>query len=120
MLDRHAITFNGMMTRLKLNQRTDLKLGFNQVVLSNLIFQEIINQTRYLEFPQIAEVLFNCGGGISWSRIIALFAFGARLSQYCNERNLSDLVYDVATNLAQYAVDKLTPFLREQGGWVMS
>jgi len=32
MLDRHALTFNGMMSRLQLNQRTDLKLGFNKVL----------------------------------------------------------------------------------------
>ena len=33
-------------------------------------------------------------------------------------QRLGDLVFDIATLLSQYAVDKLTPFLREHGGWV--
>ena len=53
---------------------------------------------------------------ISWSKIVALFAFGARLAQYCQERDMPVLVFDVASNLSQFAVEKLTPFLREHGG----
>ena len=49
---------------------------------------------------------------------MALFAFGARLAQHCSETlEMNDLVFDVATNLADFAVRKLTPFLRQNGGW---
>jgi len=95
MLERHSIVFNGMMTRLKIDRNCDLKLGFNQ----------------------LAEELF-VERNVTWGKIVALFAFGARLAQHCNQNGLSDLVFDIATLLSQYAVDKLTPFLREHGGWV--
>ena len=50
--------------------------------------------------------------------IVALFAFGARLAQHCGQNGHGDLVFDIATLLAQFAVDRLTPFLKEHGGWV--
>ena len=56
---------------------------------------------------------------ISWSKIIALFAFAARLAQYCEQHELESLVFDVAVSLSQFAVERLTPFLRQNGGWVM-
>ena len=31
---------------------------------------------------------------------------------------MNDLVIDVVTSMSQLAVEKLTPFLRENGGWV--
>ena len=95
MLDRHSIVFNGMMSRLRIDRNSDLKIGFNQ----------------------LAEELF-VAREVTWGKIIALFAFGARLAQHCSQNNLGDLVFDIATLLAQYAVDKLTPFLREHVGWV--
>lgn len=56
---------------------------------------------------------------VTWSKIIALFAFGHRLAQHCRERRLgADLEAEVAENLAQVAVRRITPFLREHGGWV--
>ena len=55
---------------------------------------------------------------ISWGKIVALFAFGARLAQHCSDNlGMNDLVFDIATNLADFAVRKLTPFLRQNGGW---
>ena len=95
MLDRHSIVFNGMMSRLCIDRNSDLKIGFNQ----------------------LAEELF-VNREVTWGKIIALFAFGARLAQHCSQHGLEDLVFDIATLLSQYAVDKLTPFLREHGGWV--
>ena len=95
MLDRHSLVFNGMMSRLKIDRNSDLKLGFNQ----------------------LAEELF-VERNVTWAKIVALFAFGARLAQHCSRNGLGDLVFDIATLLSQYAVDKLTPFLREHGGWV--
>lgn len=94
MLDRHSIVFNGMMNRLRVDRNSDLKIGFNQ----------------------LAEELF-VAREVTWGKIVALFAFGARLAQHCSQNDLGDLVFDIATLLAQYSVDKLTPFLREHGGW---
>ncbi len=95
MLDRHSIVFNGMMNRLRVDRNSDLKFGFHQ----------------------LAEELF-VRDVITWGKIVALFAFGARLAQHCGQNGLGDLVFDIATILAQFAVDRLTPFLKEHGGWV--
>ena len=95
MLDNHSLVFNSMVSRLHLDEGTDFHRGFLE--LSNELFG---------------------GDQVSWSKIIALFAFAARLAQYCEENNLGTMVFDVATNLSQFAVEKLTPFLRQHGGWV--
>lgn len=55
---------------------------------------------------------------MSWGKIIALFAFGARLAQHCQSNGMEDRVMEIAANLAQFANKKLTPFLKEHGGWV--
>eukprot|EP00093_Oithona_nana_P004906 04906.XXX_102426_101393_1 [CDS] Oithona nana genome sequencing. len=93
-LQNHSITFNGMMSRISLDRQTDLQQGFDEV--ANEIFRE---------------------GQISWSRIATFFAFGARLAQFCVENQMNDMVMDVVTSMSQLAVEKLTPFLRENGGW---
>ena len=41
----------------------------------------------------------------------------SRLAQHCNDNGLDDLVFDIAGLLAAFAVRRLTPFLRENGGW---
>ena len=40
-----------------------------------------------------------------------------RLAQHCNDNGLEDLVFDIAGLLAAFAVRRLTPFLRQNGGW---
>merc|ERR1719278_490498 len=68
-------------------------------------------------FNDVAEELF-VQNEISWGKIVALFAFGARLAQHCSDNlGMNDLVFDIATNLADFAVRKLTLFLRQNGGW---
>ena len=62
MLDNHHMVFNGMMSRLKIDRDCNIELGFTT----------------------LAEELFiNTGSstsnhGVSWGKIIALYAFGAR------------------------------------------
>lgn len=53
-------------------------------------------------------------------QVVALFAFAARLGQYCLEHDMEDLVTDVAACLSSIAIEKINPFVREQGGWVRS
>ena len=64
----------------------------------------------------MSEELFQ--GQVSWGRIVSLFAYGVRLAQHCVENNKSNMVIDVVSSLSYVAVDKLTPFLRDHGGWV--
>lgn len=93
-LHKHSITMNALMSRISLDRQTDLQAGFD--ALSEEIFQ---NQ-------------------ITWSRIATFFAFGAKLAMYCADNGLEDLIIEVAAQLAHHAVEKLTPFLRDNGGWV--
>ena len=55
---------------------------------------------------------------VSWSKIVALFAFGARLGQHCRANNMEDLVEEVALSLADFAKERITPFIQDEGGWV--
>merc|ERR1719158_1030257 len=80
MLDRHSMVFGGMMVRLNIDRNVDFREGFREV----------------------AEELFK--DAITWSKIVALFAFGARLAQHCRENpSLVGLVEDVATSLSEFA-----------------
>lgn len=96
-LHKHSITMNALMSRISLDRETDLQAGF--AGLSEEIFAQ--NQ-------------------ITWSRIATFFAFGAKLAMFCVDNNMEDLVIEVAAQLAHHAVEKLTPFLRDHGGWVIS
>lgn len=94
MLEKHSLVFNGMMSRLRIGRGCNLHHGFK--ILADELFAE---------------------EHVSWGKIVALYAFAARLAQYCVEENMTNIVFDVATNLTEFAVDRLTPFLREHGGW---
>lgn len=94
MLERHSMVFGGMMVRLNIDREVNFREGFSEV----------------------AEELFK--DAVSWSKIVALFAFGARLGQHCRQNGLADLVEEVANSLASFARERITPFVREEGGWV--
>ena len=94
MLRRHETVFTGMMSRLEINRSVNFRLGFNH----------------------IADELFR--EPVSWSKIVTLFAFGARLGQHCRENCQEELLEEIASNLAAFANERISPFVREQGGWV--
>ena len=93
-LMRHETVFTGMMNRLEINRSVNFRLGFNH----------------------IADELFR--EPVSWSKIVTLFAFGARLGRHCKENHQDELVEEIAANLAAFANERISPFVREQGGWV--
>jgi len=93
MLERHSRVFGGMMVRLNIDRTIDFRQGF----------------------AEVAEELFR--DAVSWSKIVALFAFGARLGQHCRESGRDELTEEVAGSLAFFARERITPFIREQGGW---
>jgi len=96
MLEKHSMVFGGMMVRLDIGRTSNFRQGFNEV----------------------ADELFR--DGVTWSKIVALFAFGARLGQHCSKTpGLEELVAEVAASLAEFSRQRLTPWVREQGGWSM-
>ena len=84
-----------MLRRISLDRHTDFLQGFDE--LSEEMFKE---------------------GQVSWSRIITFFAFGARVARFCVDNDMSEMVIEVVSTLSILAVDKLTPFIRDHGGWV--
>ena len=96
MLVKHEIKFRSMMRSLDINK-----------------------ETGYKTFVTIANVLFeNEKKIITWSRIIALYAFGAQLAIYCQEKEYFDYSRNISSFLGQYVGDVLSPFIRQCGGWV--
>lgn len=93
MHEKHALLFRSMMDRLHISRRVDFYRGFTE----------------------LAEDLF--GDEVSWAKIVALYAFGARLGQYCVDQDLDDLLEPISSSLAQFTIEHLGPFISSQGGW---
>ena len=94
MHEKHSMVFGGMMTRLNINRNIDFYQGFIEV--SEELFRE----------------------EISWSKIVALYAFGARLAQFCAENDMEDLLRDISESLARFSDEHLAAYILAQGGWV--
>lgn len=94
-MEKHSYTLNGMMSRIHLDQETDLRTGLSE----------------------LSDEIFGQGQQVSWSRIVTFFAFGARLAQYCVEHQMNEMVIDIVAVMSSLAVDRLTPFVRDHGGW---
>ena len=88
------MVFTGMMQRLNIDRSVNFSQGFRDIAVE--LFKD----------------------AVSWSKIVALFAFGARLGQHCRDNNMGDLVEEVALSLAGFAKERITTFIQEEGGWV--
>lgn len=95
MMLKHEIIFKGMMKRL-----------------------QVTKETGYVSFVTVANTLFEDEKMvITWSRIVALYAFGGQLALYCKEKDMEDLAYTVAVFLGNYAKEILAPYVASIGGW---
>lgn len=56
--------------------------------------------------------------GVTWGRVIALFAFAAALSVDCVSQGKPELVRTVLSCVRLYVQDHLAVWIRNQGGWV--
>jgi BCL2-like 1 (apoptosis regulator Bcl-X) len=68
-------------------------------------------------FLAVSDQLF-LNGSVTWSRIIALYAFAGRLALYFQENNMHKLAESVPQNMTQSIARKVAPFVRRSGGWV--
>jgi len=93
MHSKHSMVFGGMMLRLNVNTNIDFYQGFLEV----------------------SEELF-CED-ISWSKIVALYAFAARLAQFCVEHSLDNLLSNLTDSLIRFSLEYLSSFLQSEGGW---
>ncbi|XP_022783840.1 bcl-2-related ovarian killer protein-like isoform X2 [Stylophora pistillata] len=55
--------------------------------------------------------------GITWGRIVALFAFAAAISADCITQGRPELVKNVLSCVRLYVLDHLAVWIRSQGGW---
>lgn len=56
--------------------------------------------------------------GVTWGRIISLFAFAAAISADCITQGRPELVKTVLSCVRLYVLDHLAVWIRSQGGWV--
>lgn len=56
--------------------------------------------------------------GVTWGRIVALFAFAAAISADCITQGRPELVKTVLSCVRLYVLDHLAVWIRSQGGWV--
>ena len=98
MITEHEILFKGMMKRMN-----------------------VTRETSYVSFETVANTLFEDEKVVvTWSRIVALYAFGGQLAIHCKEKGMEDLASAVSAYVGGYAKKVLTPFLTSRGGWVSS
>ena len=91
---KHSMVFGGMVRKLSINRNIDFYQGF----------------------VEVSEELFV--DNISWSKVVALYAFAARLGQFCIEHNMEDLLGSLTESLTRFSLEYLSSFLQSQGGWV--
>lgn len=98
MMARHDILLKGMMKRL-----------------------DVTRETGYVSFVAVANELFEIDGEgkviVTWGRIVAFYAFGARLAMYCQEKGMEDFCGTISGFLGQYAAEVVAPFVTNAGGW---
>lgn len=92
--DRHDVTFKGMVTKLNISE-----------------------ENAFPTFVNVADEIF-MDGKINWGRIVAVFTFAARLSQYCRENQMSDYADKIALFAGKYVGNKLGHWINDNGGWV--
>ncbi|XP_068692011.1 bcl-2-related ovarian killer protein-like [Montipora capricornis] len=56
--------------------------------------------------------------GVTWGRIVSLFAFSAALSSDCIVQGRPELVKTVLNCVRLYVLDHLAVWIRGQGGWI--
>ena len=111
MSDRHDMVFNGMVNRLR--------------PAENDTFQK---------FVIVADKIF-ADGQVNWGRIVAVYAFGARLAKYYTDNNIIESEIIIGVNnepasshlmsyqkkiaffVGKYVANKLGKWVLDHGGW---
>ena len=111
MSDRHDIVYNGMVNRLRPDENNTFQIF---VIVSDEIFAD---------------------GQVNWGRIVAVYAFGARLAKYYTDNNIIEseriigvnndpasshsMSYQkkIASFVGKYVANKLGKWVLDHGGW---
>lgn len=90
--NRHDIAFKGMVNKLNLD-----------------------NSNPFQTFVNVADEIFD-DGQINWGRIVAVYAFAARLAARESEKK-SDFPKKIALFVGKYVANKLGKWILDNGGW---
>ncbi|XP_050402208.1 bcl-2-like protein 2 [Patella vulgata] len=91
--ERHDLSFKGMVNKLKVEETSPFQT-----------------------FVSVADEIFD-DGQINWGRIVAVYAFAARLSKYCREKDLNEFPAKVSLFVGKYVGSKLGKWILDNGGW---
>lgn len=93
MLNKHSILFTSMVNRLN-----------------------VVPDTAYEAFMGVADELFN--QGITWARIVCLYAFMGRLALWARDRRMHNLKQKLPMYVSRYISEEIAQFIKVCGGWV--
>lgn len=87
----------------------------HSMVLSNMCNRlNVVNGSAQVKFVQVADEVFR--DGINWGRIVAIFAFGAKMAQYCVTTGLQQEVEEIIVWVGNY-ISGLSNWIHSNGGW---
>ncbi|KZC08182.1 Bcl-2-like protein 1 [Dufourea novaeangliae] len=93
MLNKHSILFASMVNRLN-----------------------VMPDTAYEAFMGVADELF-LDGGVTWPRIVCLYAFMGRLALWARDRRMHTLKKKLPEYVSRFIGDKVAHFIKGYGGW---
>ncbi|XP_012281832.1 uncharacterized protein LOC105700521 isoform X2 [Orussus abietinus] len=93
MLNKHSILFTSMVNQLN-----------------------VMPDTAYEAFMGVADELF-LHGGVTWARIICLYAFMGRLALWARDRHMHALKMKLPLYVSRYIGDEISHFIKGYGGW---
>lgn len=93
MLNKHSILFASMVNRLN-----------------------VVPDTAYEAFMAVADELF-LNGGVTWSRIVCLYAFMGRLALWARDRRMHALKKKLPVYVTRFIGEKVAHVIKGYGGW---
>ncbi|XP_043263582.1 uncharacterized protein LOC122403862 [Colletes gigas] len=93
MLNKHSILFASMVNRLN-----------------------VVPDTAYEAFMGVADELF-LHGGVTWARIVCLYAFIGRLALWARDRRMHALKKKLPLYVSRFIGEKVAHFIKGYGGW---
>lgn len=77
----------------------------------------VVPDTAYEAFMGVADELF-LHGGVTWARIVCLYAFMGRLALWARDRRMHTLKKKLPLYVSRFIGEKVAHFIKGYGGWV--
>jgi len=103
-IHRHEILFTGMVRKLD-----SLSISINKNENNR---QDMIDDLLCSDLTRIFNYLIQ-NDNITWGKILTIFAFSTFIA-----KKHSEIADRIACVTGQYVVKKLTPWIKDHGGWV--